>query len=554
MKLLLALALPSAVLAQPLNQPLRDDTSHAVVQEAGRLLRARLRGIRPDGPARAAAGLRPAAITSEVHGNVIIMRGADGEFDVDWEDPRQLSNALGDVLVNFYDANPGRNPHFLVLNTTFLVQNPAAFYQPLANNVRGIGYEYDHGSELFDTPGIALNGIIFMNSYRTYAQNGPIGRFTFNQEIGHRWGTFVRFRDPATGMPSDELLGRDCQHWSFFMDSDNSAMEGNAWEDLGNGRFRTVSSNMWGYNPLDHYLMGFAPKAAVGPVWFVRDTESWDCTEAFRGRQYNPRWESPTQLSFSQEQVEVEGQRVDVSMDDITAVLGERDPDYRTSRRTWSALFILVARQNDQVDDRAIAQVDALRLEWERTFEREATPPGFPGPDLVTTLDGSRVDPPPPDGVPLGERCVRTDDCAEGLDECIGLGSGVRVCTVECTADAPCGAGYCCTPSLPGAPDFPFYCVARSGEGACSPVPDDGVAPDAGAGGGGGEADLGVPDAAPVVDAASINVTSGGGGGGDGCQAQPGAPGAGLWALLGLGVLGRRRRRAPQAPRSRNSH
>ncbi|MEZ4469521.1 MAG: hypothetical protein R3F60_01715 [bacterium] len=76
-------------------------------------------------------------------------------------------------------------------------------------------------------------------------------------------------------------------------------MEGNDWSDLGNGRFATISSNMWGFNQLDRYLMGFVPKEAVGPIWYVRDAESWTCAEAFRGRQYNPRWEPPTPLSFT---------------------------------------------------------------------------------------------------------------------------------------------------------------------------------------------------------------------------------------------------------------
>jgi uncharacterized protein (TIGR03382 family) len=535
--LVLALGLAPAVAhAWPENAPVSDDSRHPAVLEAGRLVRERLRTIRPDVPAPGQP-LRPAAVTMETHGNILVVRGDEGEFDVDWTDPRQLSQALYQILISFYEQNTGRNPHFLVVNTTFLVASPAAFYQPYANNVRGIGYGFDHDTELFTTPGVALNGIIFMNSYRSYLQSGPIGRFTFNQEIGHRWGTFLRFIDPVTGGLSDELLGRDCSHWSFFANSDNSSMEGNVWEDIGNGRFRSVSGNRWGFSPLDLYLMGFAPKEAVGPIWYIRDPESWSCVDAFRNRRYNPRWEPPT--SVVGQQVEVEGTRVDVAMDDIIAAMGERDPDHATARRTWSALFLLVARQNDRIDDRALEQLDSLRLEWERAFEQEATMPGFPGPDLLTTLDGARTDPPPPEGLGLGERCVRSEDCAEGLDDCIGLGSGVRVCTVACTAESPCGDGFCCTASLPGNDAFPWYCIESSGEGVCSPVPFEAV-PDAGV------PDALVPDVgAVVVDAAPPDATvveiDRGSGGDDGCQTS-GRGGHGWLALVALAWTRRRRR------------
>ena len=37
------------------------------------------------------------------------------------------------------------------------------------------------------------------------------------QEAGHRFLVFVRFRDPVSGQPSFDLLGRDQAHWSFFL-------------------------------------------------------------------------------------------------------------------------------------------------------------------------------------------------------------------------------------------------------------------------------------------------------------------------------------------------
>ena len=59
------------------------------------------------------------------------------------------------------------------------------------------------------------------------------------QEVGHRWLAYFDFRD-HNRQQSDALLGRQLAHWSFFMDSDASVMEGNDIEDLGGGSFRTI--------------------------------------------------------------------------------------------------------------------------------------------------------------------------------------------------------------------------------------------------------------------------------------------------------------------------
>ena len=58
---------------------------------------------------------------------------------------------------------------------------------------------------------------------------------------------------------SDQLLGRQRAHWSFFMDSDGSVMEGNEIEDLGGGTFRTTVATEK-YSRLDLYAMGLATR------------------------------------------------------------------------------------------------------------------------------------------------------------------------------------------------------------------------------------------------------------------------------------------------------
>ena len=70
-------------------------------------------------------------------------------------------------------------------------------------------------------------------------------------ETGHLWLTRALFRDAAT--TSDALLGRQLAHWSFFMNSSASFLEGNEIQDLGRW-FQTTAASVR-YSPLDQYLM-----------------------------------------------------------------------------------------------------------------------------------------------------------------------------------------------------------------------------------------------------------------------------------------------------------
>lgn len=495
-----ALAAPPSALAQPPDPadppvlaPLRDATMSPVVLEAGEKLRARLRQLVPDEPeSRARLDLPvPGALVAEDHGNIVVIRGTNGELDVNWSDPNQLQNALFSIIQAFYDTHRSANPHFLTVVTTFNVESPAAFYMPISNDVRGIGYQHAHRRQTFDAvPGLSVNGVIFMNSYRNYTGRfAQIGRFTFNQELGHRWGAFVYFRDPLTGQASDLLLGRDCAHWSFFANSENSAMEGNVWTDNGNGTFRTSTAFNFGFSQLDRYLMGFAPPEAVEDTFVISEAGQWPCQEASRGRQYNPAWYPPTPLLGQQQTVS--GRRVNVSIDDIVAVEGPREPAYEDSLKRWSMVVILAARQNDTVNDATIATVDQLRVDWERYFERDATEPGYQGPDLVTTLDGSDT-PPPPTGASIGERCTRLDDCAESVTHCVGVGAGSRICTNTCEENSDCPNRFCCVPSVPGEDQLRhnWYCVQRDGN-SCPDFSGEGGAGGGAGGAGGGEGGAG---------------------------------------------------------------
>src|SRR3569833_3160005 len=63
------------------------------------------------------------------------------------------------------------------------------FYLPLANDVRGIGYQHEPSGELFDqTPDSRLEGMAFLNDFPYWQAHPAEFQNAFDHEVGHRWG------------------------------------------------------------------------------------------------------------------------------------------------------------------------------------------------------------------------------------------------------------------------------------------------------------------------------------------------------------------------------
>ena len=85
---------------------------------------------------------------------------------------------------------------------------------------------------------------------------------TLGQELGHRWGSFARFKEgttstspcstDATGCNS-ALLGRSYQHWSYYFDTGGSPMEGNDWADNSSTSFTLIPATVTKYSPLGSF-------------------------------------------------------------------------------------------------------------------------------------------------------------------------------------------------------------------------------------------------------------------------------------------------------------
>ena len=178
------------------------------------------------------------------------------------------------VARKFYQTHPDSYDQLVMWTDTRVVSgNTFAFETTVANEIRGIGTSIFDSAQDFGSAG-RLRSLVLMDALTKYPSS-PTQRFLgedstislLGQESGHRWLAFLRFRD-ADGRRSDELLGRDQAHWSFFFDSDASFMEGNDIEDLGGGAFRTVAT-VSRYSLLDQYAMGLVGPSQVPPFFYV---------------------------------------------------------------------------------------------------------------------------------------------------------------------------------------------------------------------------------------------------------------------------------------------
>lgn len=266
------------------------------------------------------------------------------------------------IARKFYASHPDTYDQLIIWTDAPLIQDAFAYETTVANEIRGLGIDTFDASRDFGSSG-RLRSFAVMDFIGKYPEN-PKQRFlgenstlsVLGQEAGHRWLAFFSFRD-HTGNPSERLLGRGAAHWSFFVDSDASVMEGNDIEDLGGGSFRTVAS-VQRYSLLDQYAMGLVGPNDVPSFFYV---ESPVNVVPPRTEEDAPR----VGVTFN-------GTRRDVLMSDVIAVHGPRAPSAAESARVHRQAFLFVVGASRSVDNAQVEKVDRIRREWE-TFFRQAT-------------------------------------------------------------------------------------------------------------------------------------------------------------------------------------
>ena len=264
------------------------------------------------------------------------------------------------VAKKFYQTHPDNYDQIILWTDQPLIRDAFAYEITVANEIRGIGQDIYDLSRQLGSAG-RLRSLLMMDWLGKYPDD-PNAKFlgenstlsVLGQEAGHRWLAYLSFRD-RTGAKSDALLGRDLAHWSFFMDSDASVMEGNDIEDLGGGSFRTTDA-VKRYSRLDQYAMGLVPPSFVPTFFYVE----------------SPTGSSKAPESAPQIGVSFTGTRRDVLVDDVIAVMGPRVPAFSDAPKSHRQAFIYIVSNGRTADSGQVSKLDRIRVAWQ-TFFQNAT-------------------------------------------------------------------------------------------------------------------------------------------------------------------------------------
>ena len=257
----------------------------------------------------------------------------------------------------FYQTHPDDFDQLVFFTDTTVITDAFAFETTVKNAITGTGLEViDFSSELGSAG--ALQSVINMDRISKYSDTPAAKVFgessalgILAHETGHRWLARLQFRN-ADRVISDRLLGRQLAHWSFFMDSDGSVMEGNEIEDQGGGTFRTTSSTEK-YSRLDMYAMGLATDAEVPRFFYV---------------------DAPIS-GFDREDgaivgVTITGTRRDVLIQDVIDAMGPRVPAAADAPRVHRQAYVFVRRPTAVLDPQDLARLVRIREQFGPFFSR----------------------------------------------------------------------------------------------------------------------------------------------------------------------------------------
>jgi hypothetical protein len=211
-----------------------------------------------------------------------------------------------------------------------------------------------------DTPNSMINGFMHMNQWQQYLGGDPGGTndniisLIFGQELGHAWLAFVYYEAPG-GMWMTDLLGRSNAHWSFYMNTGGSPVQGHEWIDNADGTFTAIKQDIYEYSDLDLYLMGLLPADQVEP-WFVLDNPT-NCVDSAQG---DGSCAQPADFLFEADTYTVNATRRDITIDQVIAVEGERVPAFGDAPDTFDISFILVTRADEVLDEDDKLLMDAI--------------------------------------------------------------------------------------------------------------------------------------------------------------------------------------------------
>lgn len=248
---------------------------------------------------------------------------------------------LADIVEDLRQST-GVDPQIAVVLTTETLACGDLFYVSIANDIQGIGYRHQDPRDIFDdSPTSRLEGIAFLNDWPYWQRNAEEFAKAFNHEIGHRWS--ARVHTQSAGGESHALLGRQGLHWSYFLDTGGSPLEGNAWTLTDNETLcADTPFSLRSFSHLDLYLMGLLGAAEVPPWQMVTPSERGsDCMHAAVSAASPPQTCGPLDLP---------GQVETLSLDGVVAVEGVRNPPAESSPRAVDVAVVVLESADEVID------------------------------------------------------------------------------------------------------------------------------------------------------------------------------------------------------------
>jgi uncharacterized protein (TIGR03437 family) len=243
---------------------------------------------------------------------------------------------------------------------------------------------------------------------------------TIAHETGHLFLAYVSVEDASGNTP---MLGHQSAHWDFKFNSDASLLEGNRIQDNGAGaspRFLTIAT-VEGFSALDQYLMGFRPLEQVPNTFYVANA---------RGA---------TTTGLPRVGVAFDGDRRDVSIQDIVAASGRRTPDHTVAQRGFRLAFLVITPEGQTPTADQLAQVDNYRKQFEAYFHKATAQTATASTDLRKAVHLSAF---PAVGVLQGGSAAVTITLQQAAPSAITflVKTGAGVITAPQSATIPAGA------------------------------------------------------------------------------------------------------------------
>ena len=231
----------------------------------------------------------------------------------------------------------------------------------LENSISGIGLDIYESRRCSSRAQASLVNPIFIDSLQgtTAGSNGPNDGFNFamsqlGHEFGHRWGARLKARAGGAEVTLNdsnvhwraELHAPVAQPWQEALQA--SAMGGGYWRENEDGAYSRIADNYFvpasGFSYLDLYLMGLIPPGQVPNFFLLRDSVYLGI-----GHDGYQRWS---------------GQPTEITIDDVIALNGARNPTSATSQKSFNAAFVYLVTENEAVKSEKLDQLDDLSAQF----------------------------------------------------------------------------------------------------------------------------------------------------------------------------------------------